>query len=54
MPNITSYCKCKTNRNKPKQIKSLYGNIFADKNCGLEKRRRRMLKKQKKNEKTNL
>ena len=48
MPNITSYCKSKTNRNKPKKILSVYGNIFEDKNCGLEKRRRRMLKKLKK------
>ena len=45
MPHITSYTKYKTKRNKPKQTKSLYGNIFADENCGLEKRRKRMLKK---------
>ena len=52
MSNISSYARKKTTRNKNKTIKSLYGNIFG--NCALEKRRKRMLKKQKKNEKADI
>ena len=47
MTSTATKLRLNVTRNKNKTIKSLYGNIF-DSNCGLQKRRKRMLKKLKK------
>ena len=40
--------KVRITRSKDRKINSFFGDIFYNENCGLEKRRKRMLKKQKK------
>ena len=54
MSNRINQNKTRKILDKSVMVKGLYGSIFRDSKCGLEKRRKRMLKKLKKNEKANI
>jgi len=48
MPNDIKHAKTRKNLDKSVMVQGLLSSIFRDGKCGLEKRRKRMLKKLKK------